>query len=116
MFSACPPSSIQISGRSASSACAIPTEETVSAKADADVSSFQRMVARLSLFSISSLIIFPSPVFRDANPEQPRVRQEHIGRQATVITVQKVAGDGRDVEHVLEIAHHLPAIGVGEDQ
>ena len=33
-----------------------------------------------------------------------------------VVAVQEIAGDGRDVEHVLDIAHHLPAVLVGEDQ
>ena len=65
---------------------------------------------------INSLIASPLPVLRDANADQLRIGQEHIGRQAAVVAVQEVAGDGRRVEDVLVIEHHLPAVLVGEDQ
>ena len=49
----------KIIGWLASSARAALMDESVSANADADVSNFQRIVARLSCFWISSLIVFP---------------------------------------------------------
>ena len=65
---------------------------------------------------INSLIASPLPVLRDANADQFRIGQEHIGRQPAVVAVQEVAGDGRRVEHILVVEHHLPAILIGEDQ
>ena len=65
---------------------------------------------------INSLIGFPLPVLRDADADQFRIGQEHIGRQSAVVAVQEVAGDRRRVEDVLVIEHHLPAVLVGEDQ
>ena len=70
---------------------------------------------RLHVF-VSSLIVFPLPILRDANADQFGIGQEDIGRQPAVIAVQEGAGDRGRVEYVLVVEHHLPAVLVGEDQ
>ena len=59
---------------------------------------------------------FPLPVFRDADADQLRIGQKDVGRQTGTVAVQEIAGNRRDVEDVLVVEHHLPAVLVGEDQ
>ena len=59
---------------------------------------------------------FPSPILCQADAEQPRIGDEHIGRQRGIVGVQECAGDSRDIENVLDISHGLPAVLVGENQ
>ena len=40
-------------------------------------------------YVINSLIGFPLPVLRDADADQFRIGQEHVGRQAAVVAVQE---------------------------
>ena len=56
------------------------------------------------------------PVLRDANTEQARVGEEHVGGQRRIVRIEERAGDRALVEHVLGVDLRLPAILVGEDQ
>src|SRR6185312_2697495 len=56
------------------------------------------------------------PILGDANTEQPRIGQEHVGRKRRVVRIEERAGDRRRVKHVLHIGHRLPAVLIGEDQ
>ena len=49
----------------------------------------------------------PSPSSRclvTRTPIEPRIGQEDVGGQAGIVAVEEVAGDGRHVEHVLDVA------------
>src|SRR6185437_14441677 len=114
--SSCPPSSIQTDGRSASSARApIDIDATIVA-ADTLASRRQRRSVRLCLVLVNSLIGSPLPILRDADADQLGIGEKDVGRQSRVVAVQERSGDGRFVEDIFVVEHHLPTVLVGEDQ
>ena len=50
-----------------------------------------------------------------AHAEQARIGEEDVGGEAAIIAVQEIAGDRGGIEHVLDVAHDLPAGRIGED-
>src|SRR6185437_5242935 len=57
---------------------------------------------------LSSLIVSPSPIFRDANADQLRIRQEHVSCETAIVAIQKVSRNCGLIEYVFVIQHHLP--------
>src|SRR6185437_8252841 len=132
--SSCAPSSIHTAGRSASPLAACAGMQAAASASDDTVASKDRRTSRGTFGDwINSLIgsfprslrlsgfvcvCFPSrsPVFRDADADQTRIGEEDVGGEIGVVAVEERAGDGRGVEHILDIAHRLPAVLIGEDQ
>src|SRR6185437_13025463 len=113
--SSCAPSSIQTVERSVSPAKAGTAQLAPQiAMTDTVASNFQRTVVSRSM--ISSLIVTPPlPVLRYPNADQARVGQKHICRQIRIVAVEEGASDRGGVHHVLDEAHRLPAVLVGQD-
>src|SRR5580692_10677374 len=77
---------------------------------------FVRILVSLLRAFISSLIGSPLPILRDADADQFRIGQEDVGRQSRVVAVEERSSDRRNVEDILVIEHHLPAVLVGENE
>src|SRR5690242_17913115 len=110
MRSSCAPNSIHRTGRSASlAACAFMqaatsvSDDTVASKDQRTsrgtfcdwisslIGSFPRSL-RLSGFVCVSRLSSRSPVFRDADADQTRIGEEHIGCQVGVVAIEERAG------------------------